>query len=126
MFFSINGILFDTDGLPGDPDEEGLVQISNGDLKMLIGGVVKSLTSQGHEVVVKPNMMPQRAILYFAGMGGEDEPVDELTIVTFPRALTTAQRIAETPGIAFDGCIVYDTDLKKHLRYVSGTWRTML
>lgn len=74
-----------------------------------------------HTIVVNGAFMPQESILYFKGVGGEDEPIDQSTILTFPQQCTTAERIAL--GNTFPGRVVFDTDLVRLATYDGVAWR---
>lgn len=78
--------------------------------------------SGGHIIIVNGVVLPQQPYLYFKGVDGENEPVDESTIVTVPRRVTTAERATIQ---AFDGLIVYDTDLNRHFSYNTNAWESV-
>jgi len=97
---------------------EGWEQILNEWLLYLLAA---SGGGSGHTIVVNGTYMPQRANLYFKGPGGEDEPIDDSTILIFPRSVTTAERATIS---AFDGLTVFDTDLNRLMRYNTNAWET--
>lgn len=82
---------------------------------------IGSISGGGHTIIVNGTAMPQEPALYFKGPGGEDEPIDGWTILTFPRSVTTAQR---STIAVFNGLTVFDTDLNRLMRYNTNAWET--
>ena len=74
-----------------------------------------------HTIVVNGTTMNQEAVLYFHGVGGEDDPIDGSTILTVPQQCTTAERIAL--GVTYAGRTVFDTDLLRLATYDGISWR---
>lgn len=74
----------------------------------------------GHAIIGDGVTFPQRVGLYFRGFEYEDEPIDDHTLVQFPRTVTTAERIALSP---FPGQTVFDSDLQRLATWGGASWR---
>lgn len=114
------------DAIPAERRKEGMMvyQIDIDSFLRLDGSDSWAVVPVGrHEVVADGSYMPMRGGIYFKGMGGEDEPIDDYTIVSFPRQVSTAERLAL--GDTWPGRTVFDTDLNQLATYDGTAWRLL-
>ncbi len=77
----------------------------------------------GHQLVDYGQRLPGTTDLYFKGFELNADPIDDVTLIKFPKQVTTAERIAEVhlhPGLT-----VFDSDLQRLVTFVENSWRVV-